>query len=249
MTELPGLAVEEREDRVVVTLSRPEVRNAIDAEMVASLHAVCASLEQVPRPMIVTGGHEVFAGGADIRQLRDRRAADALTGISASVFDRIAGLPMPTVAAVAGPALGGGAELAYACDFRIATPTARFGNPEPGLGILAAAGASWRLQELVGVALGREVLLAGRVLSSEEAHAVHLVNEVCDAEQLIVTAHSWVDRILRSAPTAIRLTKLALRMPRDAHPAFDNVAQAVLFETAEKNERMDAFLNRSKRAP
>lgn len=232
------------EDRAVLVMKRPEVRNAIDAEMVSELHMVCASLEADPVPLVLTGGPKVFAAGADIRQLRERSAKDALAGINSGIFDRVAKLPMPTVAAIAGHALGGGAELAYACDFRIATPTATFGNPEGRLGILAAAGACWRLEELVGEIVAKEILLAGRVLTCEEAAGLRLVNEVAEPENLLDVAHSWIDRILKSAPLAVQLTKLALRMPRDAHPSFDNVAQAVLFETDDKRERMDAFLSR-----
>jgi enoyl-CoA hydratase len=244
---LRGLDLEESADRVVVTLSRPEVRNAIDADTVASLHQVCELLEREPRPLIITGGTEIFAAGADIGQLRERCNVDALAGINSGIFDRIARLPMPTVAAIAGYALGGGAELAYACDFRIGTPTARLGNPEGQLGILAAAGASWRLIELVGEPLAKEILLLGRVLTAEEAREVRLLNSVVEAGELLAAAHQMVDRLLRSAPLALRITKLAMRMPREAHPAFDNVAQAVLFETDEKVERMTAFLERRRR--
>jgi enoyl-CoA hydratase len=243
-----GLRIEYAEDRAVLTLDRPASRNAIDAEMVAALHEVCGRLEAAPVPLIITGGTEIFAAGADIAQLRERRNTDALAGINSGVFSRIAALPMPTVAAIAGYALGGGAELAYACDFRIGTPTTRLGNPEGRLGILAAAGAAWRLAELVGEPLAKEILLAGRTLTAEEALAVRLLNEVVEAEELLATAHAWVDRILRSAPLALRLTKLALAMPRGAHPTFDNVAQAVLFETEEKDHRMSAFLDRPQRS-
>ena len=241
-----GIRVDVAADRVVVTLDRPEVKNAIDAAMVDSLHAVCADLERDPKPMVVIGGTEVFAAGADIAQLRARDRVDALAGINSGLFDRIARLPMPTVAAVSGPAIGGGAELAYACDFRVATPSVRFANPEGQLGILAAAGAAWRLPELVGEPLAKEVLLAGRSISASQALAVRLVNEVVEPDALLETAHAWVDRILRAAPLATRLTKLALRTPREAHPVFDNLAQAVLFETTEKRERMTAFLERKK---
>lgn len=239
-----GLRVQELDDRVVVTLDRPEVKNAIDAAMVASLHQVCAELERAPRPMVLTGGPEIFAAGADIGQLRERDRLDALAGINSGLFDRIARLPLPTVAAVAGAAIGGGAELAYACDFRIGTPRTRFGNPEGQLGILAAAGASWRLPELVGEPLAKELMLAGRTLDADEALGVRLLNEVVPPDQLLATADAWVDRILRNAPLALRLTKLALRAPREAHPVFDNVAQAILFETGDKADRMDAFLAR-----
>lgn len=238
------LKVEEGRDRVLVQLDRPHVRNAIDAEMVAELHEVCAGLERRPRIMVITGTDGVFAAGADIRQLRERRREDALAGINSGLFDRIAKLPMPTIAAIDGPALGGGAELAYACDFRIATPRARFGNPEAGLGIMAAAGACWRLRELVGEPLAKEILLAGRVVSAEEALAVRLVNELVAEDELLAAADRLAARIARNAPLALRLTKLALAAPPGAHPRFDDVAQAVLFETEDKHERMTAFLER-----
>ena len=246
LNQLRGLDFTWGPDRAMVVLNRPEVRNAIDADMVASLHRVCEVLEQSPVPLLITGGTEIFAAGADIAQLRERTSLDALAGINSGIFNRIAELPMPTVAAIAGHALGGGAELAYACDFRIAAPSARLGNPEGQLGILAAAGGCWRLQELVGEPIAKEILLAGRVLNAEEALQVRLVNEVVEADALLATGDAWIDRIVKSAPLALRLTKLALRTPREAHPAFDNVAQAVLFETQEKFDRMDAFLSRKK---
>lgn len=167
------LLIEEREDRLTVLLNRPEVRNAIDQTMVDELHLVCAELERNPKVLIIAGTEGVFASGADIGQLRERRRDDALQGgINSTIFVRIAKLPMPVIAALDGYCLGGGgAELAYAADFRIGTPSVRIGNPETGLGILAAAGASWRLKELVGgEPKAKEILLAGAVLRAEEAY-------------------------------------------------------------------------------
>ena len=126
------LRIERRPDRVVATLDRPEVRNAIDQATIDALHELCAELEAEPRILILTGAGGVFASGADIAELRERSAADARAGINAHAFIRIHDLPMPVIAAVDGWALGGGAELAYAADIRIATPAARFGNPETG---------------------------------------------------------------------------------------------------------------------
>lgn len=134
------LLVEERDDRVVVTLHRPEARNAISGLMIRELHAVCDLLERDPKFLLLTGHGGVFAGGADIAELLRRGRDEALQGINSRLFERVRRLPMPTLAAVDGWALGGGAELSYACDLRIAGPDAVFGNPEPGLGILAAAG-------------------------------------------------------------------------------------------------------------
>lgn len=238
--------LERANDRIVVRLNRPQARNAIDQEMVDALHAVCAELEADPRIALILGEGGTFAAGADIAALRDRRRAEALRGINSAVFDRIRRLPMPTIALMDGYALGGGAELAYACDFRIGTPAVKIGNPETGLGILAAAGATWRLAELVGEPLAKEILLAGRVLGADEALAVRLVTEVVDANDLLPAGHRLADRIARNAPLAVQLTKRVFHAPRDAHPLIDDIAQAVLFETQDKHERMTAFLERRK---
>ena len=153
---------------------------------------------------------------------------------------------MPTVALLDGYALGGGAELAYACDCRIGTATTKVGNPETGLGILAAAGAAWRLAELVGEPVAKEVLLAGRILDADEALGLRLLSEVVAADQLEASGHRLADRIAKQGPLAVRLTKAVFHAPRDAHPFVDDLAQAVLFETEDKHQRMTAFLERRK---
>ncbi len=240
------LLIDERADRWLVTLNRPEARNAIDQAMVDELHDVCAALESDPKVLIIAGAGGIFASGADIRQLRDRRRDDALAGINTKLFIRIAALPMPVIAAIDGYALGGGAELAYAADFRIATPELKIGNPEVGLGIIAAAGASWRLAELVGEPAAKEILLAGRILNADEALAVRLVTELHPAADLPAAANALADRILRGDPAALQATKRAMSAPRDAHPAIDLEEQAVLFESEAKYSRMTAFLERKK---
>ncbi len=235
------LIVEERDDRLVVTLCRPEARNAIDAAMVRDLHDVCARLEETPKLLLLTGAGGTFAAGADIGELRERGREQALQGINSRLFDRIARLPLPTVAAVDGYALGGGAELAYACDVRLASPAAVFGNPEPGLGILAAAGACWRLRDLLGASVAKQVLLAGRRLDADAAARFGLVAEVVPAGELLDRAHALLDRIGRYGPLALRLTKLVADAP-GGHPVTDDLAQAILFESDDKRARMDAFL-------
>ena len=237
------LIVEELTDRVVVTLNREKQRNAIDSEMIVELHEVCALVEQDPKIVVLTGAGEHFAGGAYINQLRARTRDDALRGINRNLFDRIAALPLPTIAAVRGYALGGGAELSYACDIRIASSTAVFGNPEPGLGIMAAAGASYRLPKLVGVSVAKQVLLGGRTLDADAALRSGLVLEVVD--EPLAAAHALADRIARQAPLALKLTKKILDAP-GSHPWADDIAQAVLFETEDKQRRMTAFLEKKK---
>jgi enoyl-CoA hydratase len=242
-----SLQIEEQRDRVIATLDRPEKRNAIDQETVDALHELCAMLEQTPRTLILTGSGGVFAAGADIAQLRDRTADDARRGINATVFIRINELPMPVIAAIDGYALGGGAELAYAADIRIATPSLRIGNPETGLGIIAAAGATWRLPEIIGAARASEMLLTGRALDGEEALRWGLVSSLHPSDELIATAHAIADRIAQNDPLATQHTKHALRTPRSGHPAIELELQAELFESPEKHRRMTAFLERKNR--
>lgn len=238
------LLVEEQQDRLVVLLNRPEVRNAIDQQMVDELHRVCAYLEQTPKVLILAGTEGVFASGADIAQLRERRRDDALQGINSTIFVRIAKLPMPVIAALDGFCLGGGAELAYAADFRIGTPGVRIGNPETGLGILAAAGASWRLKELVGEPVAKDILLAGAVLRADRALAVGLITEVHEPAQLMDGAHALADRIGQQDPLAVRITKSVFHAPAEAHPLIDQLAQGILFESQAKFDRMQAFLDK-----
>lgn len=248
--EFTALRLEEREDRLHVVLDRPAVRNAIDATMVEELHTVCGHLERHPKILILSGtevnGRGVFASGADIAQLRERRRDDALAGINSRIFDRIHKLPMPVIAAIDGYALGGGAELAYAADFRIATPHLTIGQPETNLGIIAAAGGLWRLKELVGEAVALDILLAGRLLGADEALALHLVTELHEPAQLVGAAHALADRIGAQDPLAVRISKRVFAAPREAHPHIDELAQAVLFESEAKFDRMQAFLDRKK---
>jgi len=239
--ELP-LVVERRADRVVATLSRPEVRNAIDQRTIDALHDVCTELERDPRTLILIGAGGVFASGADIAQLRERRAADARRGINTRAFQRVRNLPMPVIAAIDGHALGGGAELAYAADIRIGTPRLQIGNPETGLGIIAAAGATWRLRELLGEGRAAEMLLTGRILDAATAVDWGLVSSLYEPGDLLTAAHALADRIARNDALATRHTKTALLAPPAAHPEIDLELQAELFESPEKQRRMTAFL-------
>jgi enoyl-CoA hydratase len=238
------LLVERRPDRVVATLNRPEKRNAIDQATIDALHALCEELEARPRTLILTGAGGTFAAGADIAQLRERGAEDALRGINATAFIRVHELPMPVIAALDGYALGGGAELAYAADIRIGSPMLRIGNPETGLGIIAAAGAAWRLPEIVGLARASELLLTGRVIDADEALTSGLISSVHPSGELLAAAHAIADRIAANDPLATQHTKRALRAPREQHPQVDGELQAELFESPEKQRRMTAFLEK-----
>ena len=238
-----------REGIAVVTLDRPQARNAINQEVVNELRAALGLLARDPdaRALILTGaGPAVFASGADIRELRQRRAADALKGINSSLFLEIERFPLPTIAAVNGYALGGGCELAIACDLRIASESARFGQPEVGLGIIPAAGATYRLPRLIGSGRAQEMILTGRIIDAPEALRIGLVNRVVPGDRLLKEARSTAALIARKGPLAVRAAKLALQAALhgpDAGHAAERLAQAILFESADKHEGMTAFLD------
>ncbi len=264
------LLLEQDADGVaLITLNRPEVRNAINLELVQEMHVALDRLAADPQTRVVIltgataaagagtagGGAGVgtrssavaFASGADIRELRGRRAADALRGINSNMFLKVEQFPLPTIAAVRGVALGGGCELALACDIRIAGETARFGQPEVGLGILPAAGATYRLPRLVGHGRARELIFTGRIIDADEALRIGLVNAVVPDPEVLAYARAMACTIAAKGPMAVRAAKLTLAAsvygPEAGHAA-ERLAQATLFESADMQEGMSAFLEK-----
>ena len=243
-----SIRLEIAEGVALITLHRPEARNAINLEVVNEMHAALEALgrDEKVRVLILTGsGRTAFAAGADIRELRDRRAADALSGINSGLFLAVERFPLPTIAAVNGYALGGGCELALACDLRVAGESARFGQPEVGLGIIPAAGATYRLPRLVGAGRARELILTGRIIDSDEALRIGLVTRRVPDDRVVEEARAIALLMARKGPLALRAAKLALGAsaygPESGHVA-ERLAQAILFESADKREGMTAFL-------
>lgn len=230
-------------------LDRPSKHNALDQTMVDEVDAVLTEARRRPCVLIVhstTPG--VFAAGADIAELRDRDADAALLAINAGLFERLEAHRWPTIALIDGPALGGGCELALACDFRIATRNAVFAQPEPSLGIIAGAGANWRLPQVAGLPTARRMLFAGARLDAAEALATGLVDEVAgSAEELAERGRALAAAIAKRSWRALELTKLALRSSRPSTTTFDLAAQALLFDGDDKHARMTAFLERRNR--
>ena len=229
-----------------IGLNRPDKRNAIDQAMSGELATALDDARRQPCVLIVhstTPG--IFAAGADIAELRDRDADAALLAINAGLFERLEAHRWPTIALVDGAALGGGCELALACDFRLATERAVFGQPELSLGILAGAGANWRLAQLAGLGTARRMLYAGARLTAAEALRAGLVDEV--AADVTAAGRDMAEAIAERSWRALELTKLALRSQRQATTTFDLAAQALLFGTEDKYERMTAFLERRPR--
>ncbi len=202
--------------------------------------------------MVLTGaGEKAFAAGADIGQLRNY---DLHTGLASSMqrlYDEVEAYELPTIAAVNGYALGGGCELAMACDIRIAAGTARFGLPETNLSVLSGAGGTQRLARLVGVGRAIDLILTGDMLGAEEALAAGLVTRVTAPGALLATAHEVARSILAKGPLAVRLAKTVIRTGMDADRRTglvdEQLAQSLLNTTDDKREGAEAFL--AKRTP
>lgn len=233
-----------------VTLNRPEVRNAIDLRMVQDLGEVFDELatDETVRVIVMTGaGEKAFASGADIAQLKERTVADALKRINSAIFRRIEEQPIPVIAAIRGFCLGGGCELAMACDLRIAGESARLGQPEVSLGILAGAGAVQRLPKLVGLGRAKELIFTGRIIDAREAERIGLVNHVVPDAEVLAESMRIGAQIAAQGALAVKISKLALNASARSNAAFDTLdalGQAVLFETEEKHRRMKDFLDR-----
>jgi len=241
------IVCERRGDALLVGFNRPEKRNAIDVATTEALHQM---LSEHARERCILVLHSttpgMFVAGADIGQLLQRDADDAFMGINVRLFERLEAHRWPTIAVVDGPALGGGCELAMACDLRVASTRARFAQPELNLGILAGAGANWRLAQLVGVAQARRMLYLGETLDAGAALDAGLVDAVHEPDAVLDAALGMVERIAERSWRALELTKLALRLHRPATSTFDMAAQSLLFESDDKRERMENFLNRRK---
>jgi enoyl-CoA hydratase len=237
-----------------LTIDRPEVRNALDTATVDAFHR---ALEEVRKAkaavLIVTGaGEKSFVSGADVHAIRERRRDDALAGINSRLMTAVENHDAVSIAAVNGYALGGGCELALACDLRIAAENALFGLPEPSLGIIPGAGGTQRLPRIVGLGRAKEMILTGARWDARRALDVGLVSEVVPIADLPRAARALADKVLALGPLAVRLAKAALnasqQMPLTAGLLFESTAQAITFDSADKMEGTAAFLGKRKPA-
>lgn len=243
-----------RRDAVaMLTINRPDKKNALDLALVRRLEGAFTALrgDESLRCVILTGAGGVFVAGADIRELRDRRAAESLLGINSSLFRLVEEFPWPVIAAVQGWALGGGMELAMACDIRVCGESARFGQPELNLGILPAAGGMHRLPALVGMGVAKDLVLTGRIIDAAEALRIGLVSRVVPDDRLPDEAMAVAQSAADKAPLASRLAKSVMnalfRVRPDTAFALETSAQALLFESEEKTRRMTEFLEKKGR--
>jgi enoyl-CoA hydratase/carnithine racemase len=234
-----------------LTFDRPSVRNALNLETVNECHAALRDLAERRDVgvLILTGaGETAFVSGADINEMRRRTRDDGLAAINSSLFAAVERFPRPTIAAVNGYALGGGCELAIACDIRVAAEHAKFGQPELGLGIIPGAGATQRLPRIVGLGHAKHLVLTGEIIDAKRAFEIGLVTAVVPAAALLQTAREIAARILRQGPLAARLAKLALnasaRVDLDSGLLIETLAQTICYASEDKAEGTSAFLEK-----
>lgn len=233
-------------------LSRPEARNAINLEMIQALSAALDQLAQddAVRVLVLSGaGGKAFASGADIAELRERTHREAFFAFNASLFQKLEDFPRPTIAAIDGYALGGGLELALACDLRVASRAAKVGLPEASLGIYPAAGGTWRLPRLIGLGRAKELVFTGRIVEAEEAFALGIFERLVDAGEALSAATTLAQQIAQHAPLALQVAKLSFNaLARTVDPGpIERIGQGLLFDSADKRERMTAFLEKRKK--
>lgn len=245
--------VDEADHVATLTLNRPASLNAISRELAVALLAACERLAERRdvRAVIVTGaGDRAFCAGADLKERRMLSAAERTTHTSAieAAAEALAALPMPAIAAIRGYALAGGAELAVACDLRVAATDATFGFPEVQIGIFPGAGGVFRLPRIVGEGTARELLFTGRRISADEAFRLGLVDRLADADMVLETARELATVIAANAPLAVRAVKRALRdshgRPLDEARRIINALRAELDGTTDYEEGLRAFAER-----
>ena len=236
----------------VVTMNRPEALNALNAQTLRELDAVLdqAREDEEIYVLVVTGAGRSFVAGADIGEMSGFSAVEGkdFGALGNQVFAKLENLPKPSIAAVNGFALGGGCELAMACDIRLASEKAKFGQPETGLGITPGFGGTQRLPRIVGISKAMELILTAKVIKAEEAKAIGLVSEVYPAEELMPKAMELAQAICANAQIAVQESKRCIRMGMQTDiatgSAFEAEAFGVCCGTEDKNEGMGAFLEK-----
>jgi len=243
---------ERRGPVALLTLDRPEALNALDSATLEALAARIAEVEadSAVRAVVLTGAGRAFVAGADIAAMRDLGPAEAgeFSRLGQETFARLEALAVPTIAAVNGYALGGGCELALACDWIYASTKARFGQPEVKLGILPGFGGCSRLPRRVGVAWAREIIFGGEPIDAELAQRIGLVNRVFAPDELQDAAVSAGEALAARGGLAVAAAKRVLQQGQDADPrvacALEREAFAAAFATEDRREGMDAFLEK-----
>ena len=253
--EYVNLLLEKSGPVAVLTFNRPKALNALNSDTLSELSTALDELgrDSGVKVVILTGsGEKAFVAGADISQMKDFSPLEGrrFAQFGQATFRKIELLPQPVIAAVNGFALGGGCELAMACDIRLAGENAKFGQPEVTLGLTAGFGGTQRLPRLVGTGLASEILFTGDIIDAQEAYRIGLVNRVYPLDTLMEEAQKLAKRIAGRAPAAVQLTKSAIQrgvnMDLDSAQAYESEVFALTFSTQDQTEGCTAFVEKRK---
>ena len=253
--ELKNVLLEKEGHLAIVTINRPKALNDLNSETLKDLDTVIENLEndKYIYAVILTGaGEKSFVAGADIAEMKDlnEEEGQAFGALGNKVFRRLENLNKPVIAAIQGFALGGGCEISMACDIRIASEKALFGQPEVGLGITPGFGGTQRLARIVGLGKAKELIYTAQNIKADEAYRIGLVNKVVPLESLMDEAKAMANKIMANAPIAVRLCKDAInrgmQVDIDKAVAIEAEDFGKCFASADQKEGMSAFLERRK---
>lgn len=252
--EFKNLVIEKRDTIGIIKLNRPESLNALNIETLGEIRDAVTSLnnDDEVKILIFTGEGKAFIAGADIKQMKDMNEEEAreFCSLGQKIFDLIENLDKPVIAAVNGFALGGGCELAIACDMRIASELAKFGQPEVNLGVIPGFGGTQRLSRLVGKGIAKELIFTGDIIDAHGALRIGLVNKVVAPEALLEESIAIAQKIAAKGPAAILIAKSVINRGLDTNLANglaierDGFVQCVA--SGEAKEGMDAFVSKRK---
>ncbi|WEX12456.1 enoyl-CoA hydratase-related protein [Chelativorans sp. AA-79] len=248
------LLEEHRDGVVTLALNRPEKRNALSIDLLSSIHEAVRRLssDETVRVLVFSGGLDVFAAGGDITQLQGATPEEMFRRYEWQryLWDSIESFPRPTIAMIAGLALGGGCELALCCDFRIVSPDAVIGLPETRIGVMPGAGGTQRLARLIGTSRAKEIIFLGETVPAEQALAYGLVNKVVEKTQLVAETQAFADRLARAASFPLQMAKVAINagqdVPLPTALKIERLAFSNLFGSADHVEGVGAFLEKRK---
>ena len=252
--ELQYLIVTTSDHVCTVKINNPSTLNALNSKILRELDHAVSKIEKDKDiyVVIITSEGRAFVAGADIAEMAELNGKQGreFGSSGAKLFRKIEKLPVPVIAAINGYALGGGCELALACDIRIASEFAKFGQPETGLGITPGFSATYRLPKIVGIAKAKELIYTGATINAQEALQIGLVNKVVKADELILTAESMARTIAERAPVAVRNSKRAIEegLDIDSEAAIANELDlfSECFDTFDQKEGMSAFMSKRK---
>lgn len=255
MTQYETLKFKKSKGIGTLTINRPKNLNALNTQVLTDLDNIIDEIDQDEdvQVLIVTGaGEKAFVAGADIKEMKDKNALEGrdFSVFGNKVFSKLENLRQPSIAAVNGFALGGGCELAMACDIRIGAESAKFGQPEVGLGIIPGFGGTQRLSRIVGISKAKELIYTARTVNAEEALTIGLLNKMTEANSLLEEAQKMAQAILKQAPLAIEESKKVINRgyEMDLNHALQMEAELFggLFSTDDQKAGMTAFTEKTK---